>query len=128
MGQLGRRPDTLERRYRVSSGDPCPEHLPTMAPASVDWQAGYAAMLRDFSPDPADRAAYRAERKRYHDEHGSWPPRSYFAVCPVDGCGGELGWCAWQCANTYRLAEARRRRYERDPGWAERFGLAAGVA
>jgi hypothetical protein len=72
---------------------------------------------------PGERSA--AEMRRYREEHGAPAPRSYFTVCPVEGCGGQVGWCAWQCAHKYAMSQARRLRDERDPIWAERFGLIA---
>jgi hypothetical protein len=58
MGKLTRRLEVLERRRPLA--EVCPEHL---TPASIDTSAALRAGLRAFSPDPADRAAYLAERE-----------------------------------------------------------------
>ncbi len=54
MERLTTRLERLEQRGR---GDICPEHEATRTTGPIDWRA----LIRPFSPDPAERAAYHAE-------------------------------------------------------------------
>ena len=59
MSQLSTRLRRLEARRPAA--DTCPGHSVGLPPGS-DWRAAFRSTLRAFSPDAADRDAYRREQ------------------------------------------------------------------
>jgi hypothetical protein len=94
VSALRRRVDELERRHRIGTGDPCPEHLPSLTPASGDVSDALRSALRAFSPDAKDRQAYQSEQDtlaaRPPCRRCGWQPFAVF-VTPAEIWGPPAG-------------------------------------